>query len=94
MHASPETARAAGLERPTLQARCTAGIACRAILKTICDYDYTLIRSFDVRFAGTAYPGETLVTDMWQDRNVVSFRCSVRERGVVVLDNGRCTLAA
>lgn len=94
LHADPAAAHARGLERPLLQARCTAGIACRAILKTICDYDYTLIRGFDVRFTGVVYPGETLTTDMWQDRNVVSFRCSVRERGAVVLDNGKCTLAA
>jgi acyl dehydratase len=93
LHASPEVARAHGHERPPLQARCAAGIACRAILKTICDYDYTLITGFDVRFAGVVYPGETLVTEMWQDRNVVSFRSVVRERGAVVLDNGRCTLA-
>jgi acyl dehydratase len=93
VHADPEIARAAGFRRPLLQARCTAGIACRAVLKTICDYDYTLIKSFDVHFTGAVYPGETLTTDMWQERNVVSFRCTVRERNAVVLDNGKCTLA-
>lgn len=93
VHADPEVARTAGFQRPLLQARCTAGIACRAILKTICDYDYTLIKGFDVHFTGAVYPGETLTTDMWQERNVVSFRCTVRERGAVVLDNGKCTLA-
>ena len=92
MHADPEVARAAGFRAPLLQARCTAGLACRAILKTICDYDYTLIKSFDVHFTGAVYPGETLTTDMWQERNVVSFRCTVRERDAVVLDNGKCTL--
>lgn len=94
VHTDPEVARSAGFERPVLQARCVAGLACRAILRTICEYDYTLVRSFDVRFVGAVYPGETLVTDMWQERNVVSFRSSVKERGVVVLDNGKCTLAA
>ena len=92
VHADPEVARAAGFRAPLLQARCTAGLACRAILKTICDYDYTLIKSFDVHFTGAVYPGETLTTDMWQERNVVSFRCTVRERDAVVLDNGKCTL--
>lgn len=94
VHADPEVARSAGFGAPVLQARCCAGIACRAILKTICDYDYTLVTGFDVRFRAPVYPGETLTTDMWQDRNIVSFRCSVRERNSVVLDNGRCTLAA
>jgi hypothetical protein len=31
---------------------------------------------------------------MWQDGNVVSFRCKVLERGVTVINNGRCVLAA
>lgn len=94
VHVDPAVARAAGFERPMLQARCIAGIACRAILETICDYDYTLVTGFDVRFTAPVYPGETVSTEMWQDRNVVSFRCLVRERNSVVLDNGRCTLAA
>lgn len=94
VHVDPAVARGAGFERPVLQARCVTGIACRAILETICDYDYTLITGFDVRFTAPVYPGETLTTDMWQDRNVVSFRCSVRERNAVVLDNGKCILAA
>ncbi|HZD52235.1 MAG TPA: MaoC/PaaZ C-terminal domain-containing protein [Woeseiaceae bacterium] len=92
VHVDPEAARAAGFERPILQARCIAGLACRAILETICDYDHTLIAGFDVRYSGVVYPGETLTTDMWQERNVVSFRCFVRSRGTVVLDNGKCTL--
>lgn len=94
VHVDPEVARAAGLKQPVLQARCSAGIACRAILETICDYDYTLITGFDVRFTASVHPGETVTTDMWQDRNIVSFRCSVRERKAIVLDNGKCTLAA
>jgi acyl dehydratase len=94
LHASPDSAREAGFGAPILHGRCTAGIACRAILKTICDYDYTLITGFDVRFSSPVYPGDVLTTDMWQDRNIVSFRCSVRARNTVVLNNGKCTLAA
>jgi acyl dehydratase len=94
LHANPDAARAAGFATPILHGRCTAGIACRAILKTICDYDYTLITGFDVRFSSPVYPGDILTTDMWQDRNIVSFRCSVKARNTVVLNNGKCTLAA
>lgn len=94
LHASPEVARDAGFKAPLLHGRCTAGVACRAILQTICDYDYTLITGFDVRFSAPVYPGDTLTTDMWQDRNIVSFRCTVKARNSVVINNGKCTLAA
>ena len=94
LHADPSLARQAGFERPILHGLCTYGIACRAILKTICDYDFTLISGFNVRFTAPVYPGETITTEMWQDRNVVSFRCRVKERDALVIDNGRCTLAA
>jgi acyl dehydratase len=94
LHVRPEAAREAGFPRPLLHGRCTYGIACRAILNTICDYDHTLITGFDARFSAPVYPGDTLTTDMWQDRNIVSFRCSVKARNSIVLSNGKCTLAA
>jgi len=93
LHADPAVARAAGFKAPILHGLCTYGIACRAILKTICDYDFTLITGFDARFSAPVFPGEILTTDMWQERNVVSFRCHVRSRGSVVLNNGKCLLA-
>lgn len=82
-----------GLDHAPLVPQCVAGMACRAILHTICEYDFTLISGFDLRFAATAYSGEVLTTEMWQQRNIVSFRVVVRERDVVVVDNGKCTLA-
>jgi len=93
LHADPDTARAAGFDAPIMHGRCTSGVACHAILKTICDYDFTLITGFDVRYSAPVYPGDIITTDMWQDRNVVSFRCRVKARDVVVINNGKCTLA-
>ncbi len=92
LHADPAIAAAAGFERPILHGLCTYGIACHAVLKTICDYDYTLIEGFDARFSAPVIPGDTIRTDMWQDGNVVSFQCTASERDVVVLKNGRCTI--
>lgn len=93
LHADPGTAGAAGFPVPILHGLCTYGIACRAILRTICDYDYTLIKEFDARFSAPVLPGDTIRTDMWQDGNIVSFRCTAIERDVLVLRNGKCTLA-
>ena len=93
LHADPAVARAVGFDRPILHGLCTFGVACQEVLQTICDYDYTLIHEFDARFSPPVLPGDTITTDMWQEGNVVSFVCSVKERGVVVLRNGKCTLA-
>lgn len=94
LHADPATARRAGFDVPILHGLCTYGVACRAIMKTICDYDETLIREFDARFSAPVMPGDTIRTNMWQDGPVVSFQCVAVERDVVVLRNGKCTLAA
>jgi len=94
VHADPQRARDLGFATTPLQEQCVAGIACRAILRTICEYDFTLISGFDLTFAAPLYPGEHLTTEMWQDRNIVSFRCTARARNAVIIDNGKCTLAA
>lgn len=94
LHADRDVARALGFESAPLQEQCVAGIVCRAILNTICEYDFTLISGFDLSFAAPMYPGEVLTTEMWQDRNVVSFRAIVKSRDVVVVDNSKCTLNA
>ncbi len=94
LHADPAAARAVGFERPILHGLCTFGVACKAVLQTICDYDYTLIESFDGRFSAPVLPGDTITTDMWQDGNIISFQCKAKERDLVVLRNGKCTLKA
>ena len=78
---------------PILHGLCTYGVACHAVLKTICNYDHTLISALDARFSAPVLPGDTITTDMWQDGDTVSFQCTVRERDSVVLRNGRCILS-
>ena len=94
LHADPALAKSVGFPVPILHGLCTYGTACRAVITTICDYDHTMIRGFDVRFSAPVYPGETIVTDMWRDGNVVAFQCRVKERDLVVIRNGKCTLAS
>lgn len=92
LHRDPEFARRAGFDRPILHGLCSYGIACHAVLKTLLDYDQTRITGFDVRFSSPVYPGETQMVDMWQDDDVISFRVRIKERDVVSINNGRCTL--
>lgn len=94
LHVDPVVAKDLGFEAPILHGRCTYGIACHAILKTICDYDFTLLQSFDVRFSAPVYPGDVIRTEIWQESDVVSFRCRVPDRDAVVINNGRCVLNA
>jgi acyl dehydratase len=93
LHADPELAKRAGFPVPILHGLCTYGTACRTILKEVAKYDHRRIRGFDVRFSAPVYPGETILTDMWIDKNIVSFRCRLLQRDVTVINNGKCTLA-
>jgi acyl dehydratase len=93
LHSDPNVARMAGFPRPILHGLCSYGVTCRAVLQTYADYDPSRIKNFDVRFSSPVFPGETIVTRMWKDGNVVSFEASVAERNVTVIKNGRCVLA-
>ena len=92
LHSDPEIAKAAGFDAPILHGLCTYGTACRTIISNVCNYDSTLIEEFNVRFSSPVYPGEKISTEIWQDDNVISFRCWVRDRNVMVLNNGKCVL--
>ena len=93
LHADPAVARRAGFDRPILHGLCGYGTVCRGLLAAVCDYDHTRIVGLDMRFSAPIYPGERIEIDIWRDGDIASFRARVPERGVVVMDNGKCTLA-
>ena len=94
LHSDPDVAKAAGFPMPILHGLCSYGTCCRAIITNLCDYDPSRITGFDVRFSSPVFPGETILVDLWKDGNVVSFRARVKERDIVVINNGKCTLKA
>jgi acyl dehydratase len=94
LHRDPTVAKMAGFPRPILHGLCSYGTACRSLISTVCKYDPTKIKQFDVRFSAPVFPGETIVTDIWVDGSTVSYRSKVKERDVVVLNNGKCVLAS
>jgi len=94
LHADPKVAAAAGFPRPILHGLCTYAVACRALLKLAAEGDPARLKSMGVRFSAPVFPGETIRTDIWRDGAEVSFRCSVVERGIKVLDNGRAEITA
>ena len=92
LHIDPQFARAAGFDRPILHGRCTFGIAGHALLRSCCDYDPSRLEAMACRFSAPVYPGETVRTEIWRDRNQARFRSSVPARGVVVLTNGQAEI--
>lgn len=93
LHIDPQTAAAAGFERPILHGLCTYGHAARAVVQACCDNDLSRLYRFDARFSAPVYPGETLVCDIWREGSYdIHFQASVKERGVRVLSNGYAAL--
>lgn len=93
LHADPKVALAAGFPRPILHGLATYAVACRAILRLACGNDASRLKAMNVRFSAPVFPGETIRTEIWRDGGEVSFRCSVVERALKVLDNGRAEVA-
>jgi acyl dehydratase len=93
LHADPGVARAAGFTRPILHGLATFGIAGRAILEGVCDYDPARLGMLYARFSAPVMPGETISIEMWHGAKEVLFRAKSKERGVVVLNNGRATVS-
>ena len=88
LHSDPNFAKAAGFPKPILHGLCTNGVACRSIVKSACDKDVKKLKSFNCRFSSPVFPGETIVTEMWKNGNVINFQSKVKERDKIILKNG------
>lgn len=89
LHADPEVARAGGFARPILHGLCTYGVACRALVRTVCGNQAARVRRLDVRFSAPVYPGDTLRTEIWDEGpGRAGFRVRAVESDRVAIDNG------
>ncbi len=94
VHASPAIARKAGFDRPILHGLCTFGLACRALLSTVCGNDPARLKMMNGRFSAPVYPGETQTIDIWQEAGGrVRFRTRIEARGITAFDFGEATIA-
>lgn len=94
LHADPNFARMGGFETPILHGLCTFGHVGRAVLARYCGNEPTRLKSFEARFAGVVYPGETIVTEMWkEDERRVVLQARTRERGELVVNGAAATVA-
>jgi acyl dehydratase len=67
LHSDPEFAAGAGYSQPILHGLCTYGMTCKAITDAVLDGDAAAVASYGARFAGVAFPGETLQVNIWKD---------------------------
>lgn len=76
LHIDPEFSKVGGFATPILHGLCFFGIAGKAVLQ-----QFGMFKNIKVRFAGVVLPGQTLVTEMWKEGNVVVFQTKVKETG-------------
>jgi acyl dehydratase len=93
LHADPEMAKIGRFETPILHGLATHGFAGRALLKHFAGNKPERVKSMRVRFSKEVYPGDTLITEMWEMSDKVLFQTKVKERDVVVLSNGQFVLS-
>jgi acyl dehydratase len=67
LHSDPDFAQAAGFDRPILHGLCTYGFAGRALLGALCHGDPARFGGMEARFAKPVFPGDALVTRIWED---------------------------
>ncbi|QUR69098.1 MaoC/PaaZ C-terminal domain-containing protein [Mycobacterium spongiae] len=86
LHSDPEFAAAAGFPQPILHGLCTYGMTCKAITDAVLDGDAAAVAAYGARFAGVAFPGETLTVNIWKDddRVVASVVAPSRDNAVVL----------
>ncbi|WP_419994542.1 MaoC/PaaZ C-terminal domain-containing protein [Streptomyces boninensis] len=80
LHADPDFAKLAGFDKPILHGLCSYGIALKAAVDTTLAGDVTRVRSYQTRFAGVVFPGETLRIRLWQEPGKVQLTATAVDR--------------
>lgn len=83
LHIAPDMAALGGFDRPILHGLCFFGFAGRAVLRDFCNDDVRRFKSISARFTSHVFPGETLITEMWQTPKGVYFQQKTQERGKI-----------
>ncbi len=92
LHSDPAVAALAGFDRPILHGLCTFGFAGRALLNVLCDGDPARFGGMSGRFAKPGFPGDTLTTRIWIDRDTALFETH-SQRGEALFERGTFSFA-
>jgi acyl dehydratase len=87
LHIDPAFAKMAGYDRPILHGLCSFGHVGRAVLAEYCGNDPARLASMAVRFSGVVYPGDTIITDMWDEGKGKIIVQARTQEGRVVISN-------
>ncbi len=88
LHADPGYAALGGFDRPILHGLCTYGVVGKAVIDTVLDGKAGRARRYQARFAGVVFPGETVVTRIWEEADdMVLLEAVVEERAATVLSH-------
>jgi acyl dehydratase len=87
LHIDPDFAKMAGYDRPILHGLCSFGHVGRAVLQEYCGNDTSKFAAFSCRFSGVVYPGDTIITDMWDEGNGKILIQARTQDGRVVISN-------
>jgi acyl dehydratase len=88
LHVDPGFAAFGGFERPILHGLCTYGMVAKAAVDHALDGAPERVASFAARFSGVVFPGETIVTSIWDEGDHLELTAESKDRGVPVLTGG------
>ena len=92
LHVDPAFAKMAGYDTPILHGLCTLGHAGRAVLGTYCDNDPARMMGLEVRFSGVVFPGDSIITEMWDEGGGRIVLQAKTQRVDVVISNAAATV--
>ncbi len=94
LHADPAFAERGGFDRPIIHGLCSYGLTCKAVCDGVLGGQVQRIRGYEARFRGVAFPGETYLTEYWQEDDSILLQARSKERdGAIIISNARITLA-
>ncbi|KAI7869591.1 HotDog domain-containing protein [Mucor mucedo] len=98
LHADTDLAPTIGFPKPILHGLCSYGACAHLIIKALAGNDPKRFKSIEGRFSSPVFPGETVEVYMWKvdtkdpKTQGVIFAAKVKERDVVVINNGYVVL--
>ena len=98
IHVDEDFAKSVGLPGIIAHGLCTMAMCSQAVVKTVADGDPTRLRRLAVRFATNVFPGNDVVTSIYDagttDDGAKAYAFEATSNGDVVIKNGRAEVAA
>jgi acyl dehydratase len=88
LHVDPGFAAFAGFDRPILHGLCTFGVVGKAVVDQVLEGRPEVVASYQARFSGVVFPGETIKTSIWEDESGLFVEAEAKERAAKVLSGG------